>query len=260
MGENYKIEIINGIPFLITRGYSLGGKAESSLQYLEYCIANGQWTNNNYSLIKNEELKPALKTLMNSKKWQKELTKSEKAFFERQIDTTLFNYPEQNDIITLNNLNKYSSTNISREDEKILQDSLKSNSLVIRSFCSAILYKKNQKKYREVFYGCFTVNDYDSRSNGEYNMIQQTDMLNTVKAIEDNGKILEEKSYNLLLCYCWYRDRNEWIQTDNQKMSISRFFRGAFLGSNFKETNIDVLSLANKLDKEAQDNYHNRKK
>ncbi|MBU1356973.1 MAG: hypothetical protein KJ620_10445 [Candidatus Edwardsbacteria bacterium] len=55
---------------------------------MEYCIANGQWTNNNYRIIKSEELKPALNTLLNSKKWQKELTRSEKAFFEEQIDTT----------------------------------------------------------------------------------------------------------------------------------------------------------------------------
>lgn len=83
---NEPIEIINNIPFLITRGYSLGGEPEPSLKYLEFCIENGEWTKNNYCIKKEEELKTGLKTLLNSKKWSTELSTSDKTFIEKQID------------------------------------------------------------------------------------------------------------------------------------------------------------------------------
>lgn len=79
------IEIINDIPFLITSGYSLGGRPESSIMYLEYCIKNGEWTKNNYSVKNIKELKYGLKLLFTSKKWNTELTSYNIAFFEKQI-------------------------------------------------------------------------------------------------------------------------------------------------------------------------------
>jgi len=79
------IEIVNGIPFLIVGGYSLRGLSESSLNYLEYCIENGKWTENNYSAKTEAELKAGLDILLNDKKWEKELSPNEKSFFEKQI-------------------------------------------------------------------------------------------------------------------------------------------------------------------------------
>ncbi|HBX49975.1 MAG: hypothetical protein A2275_04095 [Bacteroidetes bacterium RIFOXYA12_FULL_35_11] len=82
---NEPIEIIDNIPFLITRGYSLGGKPEQSVNYLEYCIKNGEWSSNKYNIKKDEELKLTLKTFLSSKKWHIELSKEDKEFFENQI-------------------------------------------------------------------------------------------------------------------------------------------------------------------------------
>ncbi|MDD3741713.1 MAG: hypothetical protein PHH30_10760 [Bacteroidales bacterium] len=80
------IEIINNIPFLILGGYSLGGLSEPSLNYLEYCIENGEWTENIYSVKTEEELQAGLNVLLNDKKWNKELSTTEKLFFEKQIE------------------------------------------------------------------------------------------------------------------------------------------------------------------------------
>lgn len=83
---NEPIEIINNVPFLITRGYFLGGLPESSLHYIEYCVENGVWTAVSYKTQTKDELNAALKTLLDSAKWKKELSKDEIAFFESQIN------------------------------------------------------------------------------------------------------------------------------------------------------------------------------
>lgn len=79
------IEIIDGIPFLITRGYSLGGCPESSLLYLEYCIENGEWTSIIYKTKTDEELKKALSLLLACEKWKIELNEIDTEFLKKQI-------------------------------------------------------------------------------------------------------------------------------------------------------------------------------
>ncbi|MBN2363840.1 hypothetical protein JXL83_06890 [candidate division WOR-3 bacterium] len=79
------IEIINGVPFLITMGYCLGGSPETSLQYLEYCAENGEWNEYSYSLKTEEEMSEALNILLSSPKWNEPLSESEVLFFENQI-------------------------------------------------------------------------------------------------------------------------------------------------------------------------------
>ncbi|PKP04761.1 MAG: hypothetical protein CVU11_03350 [Bacteroidetes bacterium HGW-Bacteroidetes-6] len=80
------IEIINNVPFLITRGYFIGGLPESSLHYLEYCMENGVWTAVVYKTKTEDELNAALKTLLNGSKWKKELSKDDVDFFKNQIN------------------------------------------------------------------------------------------------------------------------------------------------------------------------------
>lgn len=90
-GTDYKnwstepIVIVEGVPFLITRGYSLGGVPETSLSYLNYCFKNGEWTSVTYSIKSDEVLKNALYTFLSSNKWKSKLSSFDKAFFENQI-------------------------------------------------------------------------------------------------------------------------------------------------------------------------------
>ncbi len=83
--QNEPIEIVNGIPFLITRGYSLGGYPESSLDYLLYCISNGEWNSIIYSIKTEEEMKSSLNLLLISEKWHSKISSFDKVFFENQI-------------------------------------------------------------------------------------------------------------------------------------------------------------------------------
>jgi hypothetical protein len=78
------IEIVDGVPFLVTRGYSLAGKPEAAEWYLDYCIAECEWSPARYSPKKPEELRAALRTLLASKKWKKP-DKRLDDFFAKQI-------------------------------------------------------------------------------------------------------------------------------------------------------------------------------
>lgn len=80
------VMIINNIPFLITGGYVIGGTPEPAWKYLEYCIENGEWTENKYLIKNQEELNDGLKALFASKKWNAELTTSDKNFLKKQIE------------------------------------------------------------------------------------------------------------------------------------------------------------------------------
>lgn len=90
-GTDYKnwltepIEIVDEVPFLITRGYSLGGVPESSLSYLNYCIENGEWTSIKYSIKNEEEMKNSLNKFLSSNKWKSKLSTFDKTFFENQV-------------------------------------------------------------------------------------------------------------------------------------------------------------------------------
>lgn len=83
--QNEPLEIVDGVPSLITRGYSLGGLPETSLSYLTYCFESGEWTSTKYSVKSNEALKSALNILLADKKWKSNLSTFDKAYFENQI-------------------------------------------------------------------------------------------------------------------------------------------------------------------------------
>lgn len=80
------IELVQNIPFLLVRGYCLGGCPESALNYLEYCELNCTWRDEIYSMPSDDKLLSALDELLNSEKWQRPLTDTEKEFFSSQID------------------------------------------------------------------------------------------------------------------------------------------------------------------------------
>jgi hypothetical protein len=79
------IEVVDGLPFLITTGYFLAGKAESDEQYLQYCEANGDWSDYRYTLKTSQQKQRALGTLLASNKWNRALAASEQEFLVDQI-------------------------------------------------------------------------------------------------------------------------------------------------------------------------------
>ncbi len=81
------IELVQNIPFLIVRGYFLVGLPEQAVDYLEYCVQNCIWKEENYRIPSETGLLAAVEELLNSNKWHKELTEEEKEFIRSQIES-----------------------------------------------------------------------------------------------------------------------------------------------------------------------------
>lgn len=79
------IEIENGIPFLITMGYSIYGQPPYPPAYLKYCMTNCNWNTFRYEKKGKDELRLALNEMLNSTKWKRPLTQDEKSWLSAQI-------------------------------------------------------------------------------------------------------------------------------------------------------------------------------
>jgi hypothetical protein len=80
------IEVVDGIPFLITSGYLLAGMAESAESYLRYSESNADWSAVHYTIKTTQEKKYALTKLLASPKWKTWDDANVRAeFFSRQI-------------------------------------------------------------------------------------------------------------------------------------------------------------------------------
>ena len=64
------IAMRNEVPFLIVRGYDIGGEPESSRVYLSFCIARQyQWTNKSFYVSSQSQLTHELNELKGSREW-----------------------------------------------------------------------------------------------------------------------------------------------------------------------------------------------
>jgi hypothetical protein len=79
------IEIVDGVPFLILSGYTLGGAPEATVKYVDYCSKECEWGGTDYPPKSDAEKKAALEKLLASKKWKRPLEKSEREFLASQI-------------------------------------------------------------------------------------------------------------------------------------------------------------------------------
>jgi hypothetical protein len=79
------IELVDGVPFLITQGYFCEGRSSSPEYYLDYCIQNCDWNSFRFKPRKGTEKEKALDRLLASKKWRSPLSQYERDFFSDQI-------------------------------------------------------------------------------------------------------------------------------------------------------------------------------
>ncbi|HJZ93424.1 MAG TPA: hypothetical protein VKE40_21280 [Gemmataceae bacterium] len=79
------IELVDGVPFLIVRGYALAGQAEPGQAYLEYCIDSCDWSGVRLEPKRRAEKAAALDKLKASPKWKQALTKDENDFLSSQL-------------------------------------------------------------------------------------------------------------------------------------------------------------------------------
>jgi hypothetical protein len=67
--ENWPLEPIalsDGLPFLVVRGYALGGKAESPSQYVAYCLSHCRWSHRKYASATVGQIARALELLISA--------------------------------------------------------------------------------------------------------------------------------------------------------------------------------------------------
>lgn len=64
------IELVDGVPFLVVWGYSLGGAPEPASKYLSYCLKECDWTAEKYKPKGKEAKEKALAKLLADKRWK----------------------------------------------------------------------------------------------------------------------------------------------------------------------------------------------
>lgn len=79
------IELVDGVPFLITRGYEMAGFPEPDEWYLRYCETNCDWSGFRYTIKSKSQKRDALRKLLSSPKWKTPLDADETQFFAKQI-------------------------------------------------------------------------------------------------------------------------------------------------------------------------------
>jgi hypothetical protein len=79
------IEIVDGIPFLVVRGYQGSGVPEPAEHYLSYCLQECDWAADRFQPKAAGEKKKALDKLLTSRKWKRPLTEYEEGFLLSQV-------------------------------------------------------------------------------------------------------------------------------------------------------------------------------
>jgi hypothetical protein len=78
------ITIFEGSPILIVTGYALGGHPEHAMQYLEYCLGEGEWVAEPYLEKSSQEIEAAVERFIQQKIWRTALNPIEIAFLKTQ--------------------------------------------------------------------------------------------------------------------------------------------------------------------------------
>jgi hypothetical protein len=79
------IEIVDGIPFLITTDYLIGRFPEPLTNYFCYCASKCDWNQNRYKAKSKEEKRKGLDKLLAYPKLKGKLEERDRKFFEDQI-------------------------------------------------------------------------------------------------------------------------------------------------------------------------------
>jgi hypothetical protein len=79
------IELVDGVPLLVTRGYALGGRAEPPSSYLAYCVKHCDWSTFRFRAKSPAQKAAALKKLMSQEKVKGKLGRVDVEFLEAQL-------------------------------------------------------------------------------------------------------------------------------------------------------------------------------
>jgi hypothetical protein len=105
----------------------------------------------------------------------------------------------------------------------------------------------------------FAIHAYAARARGETHDISQEEFVARIKKVESSYPSLSAQMA-MLAAFVELRDANLWFPQGNQRVSVARFLRGAFLAQVFKGTSLDPVVVANQLDQEARKAYERKAK
>ena len=80
------LELVDDVPFRVARSYNIAGEPEASRTYLDFCLKNCNWCDRQFEKVNDQAIKKALNSLLNSEKWRKPLTNSERKYLGSQIE------------------------------------------------------------------------------------------------------------------------------------------------------------------------------
>ena len=80
------IELVDGVPFVISRGYFIAGRPENDDEYIQYCETHADWSDLQYVVPTKQQEQAALARLVTSPKWKIPLTDKERELLSRQIE------------------------------------------------------------------------------------------------------------------------------------------------------------------------------
>jgi hypothetical protein len=79
------VVLVDGVPFVVTRGYALGGEPEQSDWCVRYCLASCDRNPVRFAEKSQAEKEAALGKLLASPKWNTSLDAYDQEFFSDQI-------------------------------------------------------------------------------------------------------------------------------------------------------------------------------
>jgi hypothetical protein len=141
--------------------------------------------------------------------------------------------------------------NALEKKQKNYEEKLSSEYPIVAALAAAIAYK-NDKKYQARLFDAFAVNDFSKQAKGEMTTVETSKVADQVQAMEKANAGLKNKSLHLLATFFFYRDRNEWMLKGKDKISVARYFRGAFLSAYYRGTQMNTMKLADDMDAAAK--------
>ena len=135
------------------------------------------------------------------------------------------------------------------EDKQILSLNLEDGDCELRKLSTAVLFKYDQG-YKNNLYEEFAVRDSNEINQGIYNYESSDYVVKSIEEIEKEEPYSSRQELTLLKLFCDLQDKNIWIkiEEDPGKLSMARFFRGAFL-EKVLGFELDTVELANDIDK-----------
>ncbi len=159
----------------------------------------------------------------------------------------------------LNNLAKHIGQVVPKESVDTIVATPASAHPEVRAMRAALLYRVDQTQWESELTATFTVQDYAERARGKVTNIGQDEVISKIKAVESSYPSMSPQVV-MLAAFVRYRDANLWFARGDQRISLARFLRGAFLAQVFKGSNLDPVAVANQLDERAKREYEHQLK